>query len=350
MNRADYVAAYPDFPWLDFQDIAAVAQFLKQRQWLDSDERVLDCGRAGDGNMNLTIRVRTNHRSVVVKQARPWVEKYDHIEAPWNRVDFERRFYTRAASLPDVASRMPKLLAWDEKARTLMLEFIDGADDFTALYSGVKLEDTVVTELAKYIAALHRGTARADNNSFANTDMRKLNHAHIFEVPLQAENGVQLGQFEPGLEVRASELRSDDAYRAEVELLGRQYLEPGTCLIHGDYFPGSWLGSPQGLFVIDPEFCFVGTPEIDLGCTIAHMALAKQDVEHARALLKKYAFSYSDISLDSGQIGRFAAVEVMRRLIGVAQLPIPASSTWRSELLWRSRSAMHDSSWELLWT
>ena len=67
--------------------------------------------------MNLTLRVRTERRSVVLKQARPWVEKYDHIEAPWERSLSERWFYERVASIPEVAGHMPRLLASDPEAQ-----------------------------------------------------------------------------------------------------------------------------------------------------------------------------------------------------------------------------------------
>lgn len=348
MNRADHVAANPDFPWLNADDPPGITAFLRQRDWLEPKEHVLDSGRAGEGNMNLTLRVRTDRRSVVVKQARPWVEKYDHIEAPWSRIDFECRFYERVVAIAEVASRMPRLLAADPDAHTIMLEYVDGADDLASLYAGAKLDRAALAELADYLVGLHNTTQGEATEAFSNTGMRELNHAHIFNVPLLEDNGVQLEQYEPGLESTATKLRSDEAYRKLVENLGEKYLGSGRCLVHGDFFPGSWLWSPRGLFVIDPEFCFIGTPEIDLGCAIAHMALAKQGRETAAAFLSRYSQSSGDF--DTGGLAQYAAVEVMRRLLGVAQLPIPASNGWRSELLLRSRGAMLNSSWELLWT
>ena len=83
--RLDAMRAHPGFPWLEAGDPEGVRGFLAARGWLDGGETVLGCARAGEGNMNLTLRIRTDRRSVVLKQARPWVEKYDHIEAPWDR-------------------------------------------------------------------------------------------------------------------------------------------------------------------------------------------------------------------------------------------------------------------------
>ena len=87
--------------------------------------------------------------------------------------------------------------------------------------------------------------------------------------------------------------------------------------MHADYFPGSWLRTGDGIRVIDPEFSFPGDPELDLGCAVAHMALAGQPREIADRFLAAYGPASAD--LDPIWLARYAAVEMMRRLIGVAQ-------------------------------
>jgi 5-methylthioribose kinase len=87
-------------------------------------------------------------------------------------------------------------------------------------------------------------------------------------------------------------------------------------LLHGDFFPGSWLRNDLAVFVIDPEFCFAGPPEYDLGVLQAHLVLTGQADEWP-AMLNSYG-GKPDWTL----AGRFAGAELMRRLIGVAQLPL----------------------------
>ena len=110
--------------------------------------------------------------------------------------------------------------------------------------------------------------------------------------------------------------------------------------MHADYFPGSWLRTADGLRVIDPEFSFPGDPEVDLGCALAHLALAGQPRTRADRLLGAYSADGNE--LDPIWLARYAAVEVMRRLIGVAQLPLPPtdSTGHRCGLLERSKQAM----------
>ena len=70
-------------------------------------ESVCGLGRAGEGNMNLTLRVQTEERSFILKQARPWVEKYPDIPAPKERCWWRPPFTKAVADCPLVASACP---------------------------------------------------------------------------------------------------------------------------------------------------------------------------------------------------------------------------------------------------
>ncbi|HEV7731659.1 MAG TPA: phosphotransferase [Candidatus Binatia bacterium] len=335
--------SHPDFPWLDLADVAGIATFLARRRWITDGETVRRCERAGDGNMNLTVRVHTDRRRLVLKQARPWVEKYDDIPAPWDRALAEQRFYARAATLPDVAACMPALLAADEAACTLLLEDIPGARDLTTLYAGDVVTVEEIDVLAAWLRSLHDGTRDVDE-SFANRAMRTLNHEHCFVVPFASPPAMDLDRFEPGLGAVAARLANDVDLRARVDTLGRRYLAHGQCLVHADYFPGSWLRSDVGLRIIDPEFAFPGDPEVDVGCALAHLALARQPRASSERVLASYGAA--DLRLVAG----YAAVEIMRRLLGVAQLPLPPSEGARAILIERAQRALHDADVEAFWS
>ncbi|MBI3837681.1 MAG: phosphotransferase [Planctomycetia bacterium] len=349
MTRTDAVREHPKFPWLSLDDPVGLESFLRDRGWLAAGEHICRCQKPGDGNMNLTIRAITDRRSLIVKQARPWVEKYDHIPAPWERIEYECRFYRRIASVPEVAERMPRLLGADMEARAMLLEDLVDARSFASLYADDSLAQDELRQLAHYLRSLHEATRGSADPGFANLAMRRLNHQHIFEVPMTENNGIDLERLECGLTSAAARLREDATYRGLIRYAGQRYLSAGTVLVHGDYFPGSWLRTAKGVFVIDPEFCFYGDPEVDLGCAIAHFRLAQQPREHALSFLQAYAESSATISIQWSLLTCFAAAEVMRRLIGVAQLPLAGSNLRRAELLDRSHRAMIDQSWEELW-
>jgi len=353
--RQEFARARPDFPLLEAGDVPRLTDFLSSRGWLETGETVVRCDRAGAGNMNLTLRVETTERTFILKQARPWVEKYDHIPAPLERAQFEGRFYERVRGIPGVADRMPELLHLDPDAGVLVLEDLGDGADLTSLYRGGEASDADLDALVDYLRALHDGTRLAASpdggpamETFANRAMRALNHAHLFVVPLEEDNELPLDELAPGLTKAADDLRADTAYRKLVGEASARYLghdgaqrpAPGACLLHGDYFPGSWLRSERGLCVIDPEFAFPGDPDVDVGCAIAHLALAQQPLRSVGRFRDRYEANAAH-PLDGVWLARNAAVEVMRRLIGVAQLPLPPDAEGRrAALLLRSRSAM----------
>src|SRR5262249_39013077 len=195
--------------------------------------------------------------------------------------------------------------------------------------------------------ALTAGTAVAPVRPDFNRSMRDLNHAHCFVVPLDPANGLPLDRFEPGLASAAAALTGDAAVRAVAADTGERYRSAPGPLVHGDYFPGSWLRTADGVRVIDPEFCFQGEREIDVGCALAHLVLARQAPASARRFLDAYEGSAATCDLAS--VARYAALEIVRRLIGVAQLPIAPTRGWRGALLSRARDAALGGTLRPLW-
>jgi len=330
-------------PGLSAANLEPLVERVRALGWLSPDEAVVSAKPAGEGNMNLTLRLRTDRRSLIVKHARPWVEKYPQVPAPVERIEQEHRFYQRVRDLPAVAARMPELLGFDGEARLLAISDLGEASDLTGVYRGQRLSEEDLAAVAAWAAKLHagrRGEDAANSGSTAtltNRAMRQLNHAHIFEVPWQpgavAEMGLDLDPLEPGLADAARELQRNEQLVAQVRDLGQRYLADGPCLLHGDLFPGSFLRTESGIFAIDPEFGHYGQPEFDIGVWFAHLALAEQGSEAAKRFLDRYRQAMGDhpvdAALDEKLAAGYAGCEVIRRLIGVAQLPIPPSDDGR---------------------
>lgn len=322
-------------------DALAVAEYLQSRNWLRAGETVQSVERAGEGNMNCVLRVRStvgsSERSLILKQSRPWVEKYPSIAAPWERALWEARFYEVVATVPVVAGFLPALLGFDTGEYLLVLEDLGAAQDFSFLYAGGSLEEAVQRSLLDFLVALHSSFRSPElAGRFENRAMRRLNHEHIFALPLRAHNGLDLDAITRGLGALAEQLMGDRRYVEAVAALGEHYLaQEGDCLIHGDFFPGSWMKPGERIRVIDPEFCFYGLAEWDLGVMAAHLYLTGHSESRVAGLLAAYE---RQAPLDTRLAGQFAGVEIMRRLIGVAQLPLAADLGRKAEWLALSRS------------
>lgn len=314
----------------------SVERFLADRGWLPQGARVVDMERAGDGNMNLTLRVRWHtsgaaRGTAILKHARPWVEKYPDIPAPAHRVIVEADFYRLVAADPLLAGGMPAFHAVDEGACAALLEDLGDAGDYTGIYAGAPLAAGDLDALLAWLGRLHAlDVDREAWPRLANRELRAMNHAHQFTVPLgdapDGNGAPDADAFCPGLARKAALVRADDRVRRRLRELGALYLADGERLLHGDFHPGSWLKSAAGPRVIDPEFAFFGPPEYDLGVLVAHLKFAGDDGRSLGAYGGPGA-------LDTSLRDAFTGMELIRRLIGIAQLPLPAGLAARERWL-----------------
>jgi 5-methylthioribose kinase len=322
---------------LDDRDLASLASYLRERGWLGAEEEILSAEKPGEGNMNYTRRIRTGQRSFILKQARAYVEKYPSIAAPRERAVIESQFYGIVSADERLRSMMPALHGSDPDNSLLLLEDLGESSDYTFLYQpGGRMAEEELRALMGYASVLH-GHFTAERVPFRidNRAMRELNAEHIFRYPLMEENGFNLDAVTPGLQALAMSYKTDAALKRQVASLGERYLGPGEHLLHGDFYPGSWLRSAEGPKVIDPEFCFMGFAEFELGVSLAHLKMAQQPRSVVEAIREAYV---PPARFDDTLYHQFAGVEIIRRLIGLAQLPLPLPLEEKERLLREARA------------
>ena len=319
--------------WLTTDSTTQVTQLLQELTILPRDASLTSLVPAGEGNMNVTLRAIWNESSVIVKQSRPFVAKYDFIPAPVERIEFESAFYEAVQGVPQLSAHMPQRLGWLPEQHVLILEDLGASADATDYYTSRSHEQFIAFSqpLLAWLADLHRlPTEGVDGQRFRNRKLRELNHAHIFEIPFQATPAIDLDAVCPGLEAASRRVRTSGDVQRRSRELGALYLSDGTHLLHGDFYPGSWLRTTRGPMVIDPEFCFLGPAEFDMGVFIAHAQMI--GLPDALQLVRQH-YASSDESVDWALVQQFAAIEVLRRLLGVAQLPLQIDLPQRTRLI-----------------
>lgn len=316
-------------------NIEDLQSYLEEQQWISENEKVRSAEVPGDGNMNFTLRIKTDKRSFILKQSRPYVEKYPQVAAPEDRCLREAEFYELISSNEALGAMTPSILQVDKKNHILSMEDLGSGADFTRLYSGSsKISRTSIDQLIDFLVSLHTEITK-DNAAYVikNKEMRALNHEHMYHYPF-IDNGMNLDDILPGLQEVAVTYRADEVLKKEITRLGDLYLADGDVLLHGDYFPGSWLETDDGIKIIDPEFCFFGFPEFELGVITAHLYMADQAEEDIRYAIERYS---AQASLDEALMWKCAGVEMMRRILGLAQLPLTLSLEQRSALLSKAK-------------
>ena len=305
-------------------------EVLQELAFWDEGELLISSKPAGEGNMNLVLRVETNLRSVILKQSKPYVRKYPQIPAPINRIVIERTYYFLIESDSVLKGFSPKVLAYFPESHLLIMEDLGIGSDFSSLYQGkTTLDPEILSGLADYLNALH-GLKIEDFPD--NSAMKILNQEHIFNFPFEEENGFDLDSIQPGLQEISLIFKRDRELKKALKKLGERYLSDGNTLLQGDFYPGSWLKVEDGLKIIDPEFAFMGDKEFDLGVLFAHFDLSQQPESLKEEFLKKYKHPFSPDLLN-----QYQGVEILRRLIGIAQLPVSLTLNEKKTLLEKAR-------------
>lgn len=331
-KRKRFKALYPDKYFLDQRDQVAMASYLYANGFIKPGEEITSATIPGAGNMNYVLRVITNERSFIVKQSRPWVEKYPSIDAPIDRINIEGAYYKSFENKQALTNASPKLHLIDSDNFIMILEDLGDVSDYTYLYKhGSDISDADIRSLANYLSALHN----LEVIDFpSNMEMRKLNHEHIFNYPYKSDNGFNLEDVQIGLSALSINEKTDALLVALIQKTGQNYLGSGSSLLHGDFYPGSWMKSDK-MYVLDPEFGFVGPPEFDLGVFIAHMNMANQRQES----IDEFTAMYGGVNtFDNNLAHRFAGIEILRRILGVAQLPLPLTIPQKAKLINRAKS------------
>lgn len=298
---------------------------------------------AGDGNMNFTYRLTLkNDGSIIVKQSPSFCARFPDIPAPEKRILSEMKYYELANADKFIASHSPEILGLDTNNRIAYISDLGVATDFEYLYAQKEaIAPNVCNRLIKYLVALHNLKIPKDVK-FNNFEMRELNHDYIFHLPFLPDDGaIDLDNITPGLKSVVHEYKNDLELRDAASELGKLYFQKSRTLIHGDYYPMSWINTEKGLFVIDPEFGFMGLPEIDLGVFLAHMLLSN-NYEIALQSIKQ-TYGPCDFEL----VVKFCAVEVFRRITYVSQLPILNSLSFKKDLLSKSAMALKTGEMEI---
>ncbi len=321
-------------------DLSCIKEYLDSTSWLNLYEQVLAIEKPGDGNMNFVIRVKTNERSLILKQSRPFVEKYPEIPAPIDRIQSEADFIARLEQYEVLKHYTPHVLGFDKPNYVLLMEDLGKGMDLSFIYQkGEQLSSDDTNGLITYLNHLHR--LPIPESMVSNMSMRLLNHEHIFCFPFLSNNALNLDNVQPGLQEASGLYREDGILKKKITEFGAIYLSESkaTSLIHGDYYPGSWLKVEAGLKVIDPEFGFVGKAEFDIGVLIAHLEMSQQSDEIIESVLALYQEPKGfDMELMAG----FAGIEILRRIIGVAQLPLTMNLAEKVELMHTASSWIID--------
>ena len=282
---------------------------------------------AGEGNINWVRRVRSAARpfSVVVKQARPALERFPEYRVSTQRIEFEARWYETVARF-DREKICPRVHFFDAQRKALVLEDLGGAEPLNILLARGGDAAGIAAALGRFLGAVHAGTRDpALAARFQNTEMRQLHGEHIFGLPFRA-NDFPLS---PAVRRRAERVAADADLLRRIDAAHRRYRELALALIHADVQPSNVLVAAGAPRLLDAEIAHQGDPAFEIGQLAGHLwlrALARGDARAAAPAVSALWSSYmaaldGALEVAFADVMLHAGIEMLRRTLGAARIP-----------------------------
>lgn len=311
-------------------------------------EAPLAAVEVGDGNLNLVFRVSSASSSVIVKQALPYLRVAgDSWPLTRDRARIEAGALEVHGKL--APGLLPQLLHFDPVLSALVLE--DLREHVTwrqALVDGRSVEG-VAQAVADYSAAVIMGTSdvllrsrerKLLRQRFGYSELCLVTEDLVFTAPYTEAAS---NRYDAHLAPFVAHLHRDRALQAAAAELRFAFKTTDEALIHGDLHTGSLMVMPGDVRVIDLEFAFFGPFGFDPGVLLGNLALSRLAHEAAGStsfarVVDEYARDYWAALVDGisrrwdpaepwyhrflsqflSAAGRFAGMEMVRRVVGLA--------------------------------
>lgn len=304
----------------------------------------------GDGNLNVVHRVTGAGGSVIVKHAPPYLRVVgDTWPLSQDRIRIEAEALTLYEQM--APGRGPRLCAVDLAHAAIVLEDLADHEVWrTSLVKGRHVEG-VAEQLGRCCARMLLGTSDLVMNparrktlamQFVNPQLCSITEELVFRAPYVDSPS---NRYDEAAAELAASLRTDLPMRRSAARLLLEFRSRREALVHGDLHTGSVMVADGDARVIDPEFAFFGPMAYDTGNVMANLAFAAirhQEMGESRFAdtVTGYARQFWQSLTEEVRVvwpatqpwdpifvaelladtGRYAATELVRRIVGLAHV------------------------------
>ncbi len=316
------------------------------RPFLDEDP--LDATEIGDGNLNVVFRVRGATSSVIVKQALPYLRVAGEA---WPLTRHRARIEANAIDVHTklAPSVLPHTIDFNEQMSALVLEDLSEHVTWRESLIAGQVLDGVADAVGRYSAAVILGTSdlllpsrqrKVLRQGFVYSELCLVTEDLIFTAPY---TDAESNRYDDETAPLAGALQHDRLLRSAAAEMRFAFKTRDEALIHGDLHTGSVMSKAGDTRVIDLEFAFFGPFGFDPGVLLANLALSRLAHEESGNLafcrvVDGYAAGYWAALVDetkrlwnpaepwyarflsqfTGDAARFAGLEMIRRIVGLA--------------------------------
>jgi len=256
----------------------------------------LDISEIGDGNLNFVYTVKSGDKSIIIKQAVPYLRCVGE-EYPLSRIrmTFEIEALKKEkeicpAFVPDIyySSFDMSLVVMQNlnHHKILRTEMINRVI-FPHLSEHIStfLADTLFFTSDFYESSENK---KEDIKKFINTELCGITEDFIFTHPFEDN---PTNQYNPKLDMsHVRKFREDKDIKSAVLEMKYKFMTNATALLHGDLHTGSVMLNQKETFVIDPEFAFYGPIGFDIGIYIANLIMNYISLDISEVEYKEYVY------------------------------------------------------------
>lgn len=263
-------------------DEKTVVDYIKNTVDFFAEDAVFETEEIGDGNLNLVFRIKDvkNHKSLIAKQALPYVRAAgEDWPLDIKRGEIESRILDIEYKLTE--GLVPKVYKYDLDMYVMIMEDLN---DYIIMRYGLlnheiypnfaeQITDFLVkTLLLTSDVVLDHKEKKELVKDFINPELCEITEDLVYTEPF---GEYDRNNIEEALVKFAQEnLFADDELRLEVAKLKFDFMNNAQALLHGDLHTGSIFVNQKFTKVIDPEFAFFGPMAYDTGALVANLLMA----------------------------------------------------------------------------
>ncbi len=263
-------------------DTTTVVDYVTKAVDFFADDAVFETEEIGDGNLNLVFRIRDvkNNKSIIAKQALPYVRAAgEDWPLDIKRGEIEYRILEIEYKLTD--GLVPKTYLYDTDMYVMVME--DLSDYIIMRYGLLKHEtypkfaDQIADFLVKTLlltsdVVMNHLEKKESVKDFINPELCEITEDLVYTEPF---GEYERNNIEPELLQFVKEnVWADDELKLEVAKLKFDFMNNAQALLHGDLHTGSIFTNQESTKVIDPEFAFYGPMAYDIGALFANLIMA----------------------------------------------------------------------------
>lgn len=258
-----------------------IADYVQKRLDIFAEDAVFECEEIGDGNLNLVFRVKDgkNNKSVIVKQALPYVRAAgEDWPMDINRGAIESKVLQLHYDL--TSGQVPKVFSFDPEMYAVVMEDLHDYDLMRYGLLEYKRYPRFAEQITDYLVntllltsdvVMDHKEKKALVMEFVNPELCEITEDLVYTEPFRIGGRNDMEDFL--VDFQREELAEDEQLSLEVAKLKFDFMNNAQALLHGDLHTGSIFVNQEDTRVFDPEFAFCGPMAYDVGCLIANLIM-----------------------------------------------------------------------------